>query len=251
MANRTVGITVTGPQYNEDTFDIGDLKWSARRVASSGWLLANGSAVSRTTYASLFAAIAPSLGAVTVTLATPGVFTLTAHGLTVGDSIYLTTTGALPTGLSANTLYYVVSTPDANTFTVSATQGGSAINTSGSQSGTHTLWYCPYGLGDGSTTFNLPDGRGRGLVGPGPADVSPDVWALGQNDGTTLGHRGPRHRHTVNNTGAGNLVTTSGGGQYVGGVTGGASVLTVGHDAVNDPLDSSSYVVANLFVKYA
>jgi hypothetical protein len=79
-------------------------------------------------------------GAATVTIASPGVFTNTGHGLALNDVVLLLTTGALPTGLAANTRYYVVSVPTADTFTVSATRGGSAVNTSGSQSGTHTLY---------------------------------------------------------------------------------------------------------------
>ncbi len=74
----------------------------------------------------------------TVTIASPGVWTATAHGLPNGVSVVLSTTGALPTGLVAGTTYYVVSTA-ADTFQLSATSGGSAINTSGSQSGVHTV----------------------------------------------------------------------------------------------------------------
>lgn len=177
MANRTVGQVVTAPQYNEDTFDIGDVRVSAKRqLPAAGWLAADGSAQSRTTFAALFAAIVPSLGTFTVTLASPGVFTLVAHGLSVGDSLFLTTTGALPTGLAANTLYYVVSVPTADTFTVSATEGGTAINTSVSQSGTHTAWLCLHGLGDGSTTFNLPHGDVEGIL---PAAGTTPIAGLG------------------------------------------------------------------------
>jgi len=75
----------------------------------------------------------------TVTIAAPGVFSATAHGLVLNDIIMLETNGALPTGLSADTEYYVVETIAANTFSVSATQGGTAITTSGSQSGTHSF----------------------------------------------------------------------------------------------------------------
>ncbi len=74
----------------------------------------------------------------TVTIAAPGVFTATAHGLLNGDAVVLSTTGALPTGLAAATTYYVVSKTD-NTFELSATSNGSSITTSGSQSGTHTF----------------------------------------------------------------------------------------------------------------
>jgi len=75
---------------------------------------------------------------VTITIASPGVVTDTAHGMSAGQKIKFTTTGALPTGLTAGTTYYVKTVSDANSYTVSATNGGSAINTSGSQSGTHT-----------------------------------------------------------------------------------------------------------------
>lgn len=74
----------------------------------------------------------------TVTVATPGVFTANGHSLVNGDIVKFTTTGALPTGLVAGTKYYVIASTT-NTFEVSATYGGSAINTTGSQSGTHTL----------------------------------------------------------------------------------------------------------------
>lgn len=77
---------------------------------------------------------------VTVTLASPGVFTLNNHGLRLNDTVFLTTTGALPTGLAAGTIYWVTSTSlSANTFTLSTTPNGAAINTSVSQSGVHTL----------------------------------------------------------------------------------------------------------------
>lgn len=79
-------------------------------------------------------------GTVTVTIASPAVFSFTAHGLVAGQAVYITTTGALPTGLTAGTTYYVISAGlTADAFEVSATLGGSAVNTSGSQSGTHTL----------------------------------------------------------------------------------------------------------------
>src|SRR5512139_1194630 len=69
-------------------------------------------------------------GVVTISQATPGVVTYTNNGLTVGTAVVFTTTGALPTGLVAGTTYYIVSTPDASTFTVSSTLGGAAIATS-------------------------------------------------------------------------------------------------------------------------
>jgi hypothetical protein len=73
----------------------------------------------------------------TVTIASPGVVTWTAHGLSNGSAVVLTTTGALPTGLAASTTYFVVSAAT-DTFQLASTVGGAAINTTGSQSGTHT-----------------------------------------------------------------------------------------------------------------
>ena len=76
----------------------------------------------------------------TVTIASPGVFSLTAHGFTEGTLVYFSTTGALPTGLTAGTAYYLIKAGlTADAFEVSTTIDGSAVNTSGTQSGTHTV----------------------------------------------------------------------------------------------------------------
>ena len=79
----------------------------------------------------------------TVTIASPAVVTCNNHGLRNGDVVILTTTGALPTNLTASpttaaTQYFVINA-STNTFNLSTTLNGTAINTSGSQSGTHTL----------------------------------------------------------------------------------------------------------------
>jgi len=74
---------------------------------------------------------------VTISIATPCVVGWVAHGLVDGSSLTLATTGTLPTGLTVGTTYYVISST-ADTFQLAATLGGSAINTSGSQSGTQT-----------------------------------------------------------------------------------------------------------------
>lgn len=74
---------------------------------------------------------------VTMTIAAPGVLTWTGHPLIDNDALQLATTGALPTGLTAGTTYYVRSSTT-NTFQLAASRGGSAITTTGTQSGTHT-----------------------------------------------------------------------------------------------------------------
>jgi hypothetical protein len=84
-------------------------------------------------------------GTATVTIATPGVVTFTGSNLTVGTPVFFTTTGSLPTGLAPNTVYYVsVTGLTANSFSLSTTvanaYAGTNIATSGTQSGTHTLF---------------------------------------------------------------------------------------------------------------
>ena len=144
------------------------IAYSAPVGAPTSWLACDGSAVSRTTYSTLFTVLCPSIGTFTTTIASPAIITQTAHGLLEATSVYLTTTGALPTGLLANTQYYVKYLT-ANTYSLSLTQtlgvSGAAINTSGTQSGTHTSVRSPWGLGNGTTTFTLPALQGRVLAG--------------------------------------------------------------------------------------
>ena len=70
--------------------------------------------------------------------------------LLTGQQVYFTTTGALPTGLTAGVGSGAIKTPtywvinaSATTFNVALTPGGAAINTSGTQSGIHTLHVLP------------------------------------------------------------------------------------------------------------
>jgi hypothetical protein len=91
-------------------------------LLAAGWSLVNG--------------VTPSV--VTISIANPGVVTLAAHGLAAGTRVTFNTTGSLPSGLSPNTTYYVLS-PTTNTFELSLSSGGSAITTSLTQSGVHTM----------------------------------------------------------------------------------------------------------------
>jgi hypothetical protein len=66
-------------------------------------------------------------------------FGCTAHGLSAGDQVtFKATQGSLPTGLAANTVYYVLAAGlTADAFQVSATAGGSAVNMTGTATGTY------------------------------------------------------------------------------------------------------------------
>ena len=82
---------------------------------------------------------------VTLTIASPCVVTSTNHGLRDGTGLVFSTTGALPTGITAGTTYYARYVA-ANTFHLYDTEAHAKdtasttgrINTSGTQSGTHT-----------------------------------------------------------------------------------------------------------------
>lgn len=90
---------------------------------------------------------------VTISIASPGVITWNNHGLTANQVVLFTTTGALPTGLTAGTNYYVVgSSITTNTFQLSTTSGGAALNTSGTQSGVQSAW-----VSIASVTINASD----------------------------------------------------------------------------------------------
>ena len=103
--------------------------------APSGWLSCDGSNVSRSTYATLFALLCPTT-TVTFTVGSNQV-NWTAHPFVVNDRVQFTTTGTLPTGVTASTTYYVQSV-STNSFTLSATVGGSLLTMSGSPTGVHT-----------------------------------------------------------------------------------------------------------------
>lgn len=92
---------------------------------------------------------------VTISNGSPATITWTSHGLTAGTELAFSTTGSLPTGLTAGTRYYVIAAGLAtNSFRVSATFGGSAVNTSSAGSGTHTAKAIAQMPG---ITFKVPD----------------------------------------------------------------------------------------------
>lgn len=263
-ADVAAGQDATATNYNDlrkDLTPVGTvIPYAPKSIpAGTGWLMCYGQAVSRATYSELFAAIVESIGTFTVTIASPAVFSKTAHGLVAGDAVYFTTTGALPTGLSANTLYYVIAAGlTADAFEVAATFEGAAINTSGTQSGTHTVRHCPHGLGDGSTTFNIPDMRGNFPLGRDNLGGSSrnrvtdsDADALGRQEGsethTLITAEIPAHTHTL---ALKLLSTTNGAGGQIaetGGSNAGPTGSTGGGGAHNN---MPPYMALNYIIKY-
>lgn len=177
--------------------------WTVASVTSAGWTYDCGASatdtagatdyygwivpINRTISASNVSTTQVS-STVTITIASPGVITWTAHGLQDNQPIKLATTGALPTGLVAGTTYYVVPyTNDANTFQLSATKNGAAIVTTGSQSGVHTASYSYATVSDpaidmrvGMRCFVTPYNTADGAYG-GTVQVA-KVWSSTNNE---------------------------------------------------------------------
>lgn len=85
-----------------------------------------------------------ALATITITIAAPGIISWAAHGFSAGSAFQLATTGALPTGLTAGTTFYVCSGANllAGSFaaatTIANALAGTCITTTGSQSGTQS-----------------------------------------------------------------------------------------------------------------
>jgi hypothetical protein len=113
---------------------------------------------------------------VSITIASPAVATSTVV-INEGDVISFTTTGELPTGLAVGTLYYAKNV-SGTTFNLSATFGGAAIVTSGTQSGSHSISQRSVPL------TALPNSSSCPVIQNGltVSDVSRYVFAFGCND---------------------------------------------------------------------
>lgn len=228
-------------------FHVGDYKWRPMPASVSGWLLCDGSEVSRADYTALFDCLNPSMGECAISAGSAAYVTKTAHGLRTGDGVYFTTDGALPQGISPNTRYWAIRT-NADTICIALSyknaMAGIPVEATGTQSGTHTLRRSPYGIGDGATTFNVPDIKGRAMVGVDSSAENPQVEfaAPGQADGEkahllTANENGVHshsagantvaaHSHTASMTGAGDHSHTGStgttGSHYHSGSTNGA-----------------------------
>lgn len=111
----------------------------------------------------------------------------------------------------------------------------------------------PFGTGDGSTTFNLPDLRGRMAVGMTSSGGHTDVDTLGDNEGVVLAYRRPRHGTSLfTSTAVANQITGVRGSLGAGESTKVARPGDGRDDQANTaPVDTPAYLVAGVwFVKY-
>ena len=114
---------------------------------------------------------------ITITIASPGVITLPAgFSFPDGTAFTFTSTGALPTGLTVGQVYFVVNSTG-GTFSVSTTLGGTAITTSGGQSGIQRISQRGIDLADAGDD-DTPIYQNYILV----SDTSRFVLVFGTND---------------------------------------------------------------------
>jgi hypothetical protein len=163
----------------------GQIEWFATLAPPAAYLAANGAAISRVTYAALFAAITAQV----VGTVTSGSNSIT--GVTSPNAMWVGMPISGP-GIPAGATITAVG---GSTLTLSA---NATATTAGA-----TVAICPHGVGDGSTTFNVPDGRGKSFRGwDNGAGLDPGrVFGSYQADGNashTHGVNDPGHAHQHN-----------------------------------------------------
>ena len=185
--------------------EVGAIKPWTKTTAPDGYLLCDGSAVSRTTYADLFDVISTTYGA--------------GDGSTTFNVPQLQ--GKMPQGYDGNT-YNLAGTGGANTVTVAVTNNQAATNATnqsvtitGSISNTtlteaqlashgHNLkcWNYPSPYSDGPQyqKFNIAGGDSNAISGAGGVNVG---YGCITNAGSGTGHN---HAHTLSGTLTGNPV---------------------------------------------
>lgn len=195
-AATVTNLTVTGTATGVPTVPTGALLPFAGVNAPSGFLLAQGQAVSRTTYATLFNVVASA-----TTGTTNGTTLVSSVASTAGFQIGFYVSGP---NITAGT---TIAGFTVNSITLSIAATGSAVG--------QAITVSPYPLGDGSTTFNLPDLQGRQVLGAGAGSglttrilgakvgsetvtisqaMLPNVNFSGTCSGTT-GNDSPAHTH--------------------------------------------------------
>jgi len=198
--------------------EVGAIKPWGKATAPVGYVLCDGTAISRTTYADLFAVISTTYGA--------------------GDS---STTfnvpnlqGKTPQGYDGNT-YNLAGTGGANTVTVAVTNNQAATNATnqavsvtGSISNTSIT---TAQLASHGHTFSYgPDVGPPYVVSTGGGNVDKNQTSTGFTAGSGTGHT---HAHTLSGTLTGNITTS---------LTG--AVTAAGNNAF------SPYVVVNYIIKH-
>lgn len=198
-----------------DTTPVGTIFSSAAFAIPAGYLWCDGSEVARSTYPALFAALVFTITGST----TAGSNVITGVSTTVGVNAGKAIGGSgIPVGatvLSVNA--------GASTITISANATATAAGVS--------IDIGAFGVGDGSTTFNLPDTKHRALRGVGAGK------ALGANDGLAEASRDAAWSHSHAHTAT---VTTTATASSVSAGTPTGSLSSVSAGTPSGSLSSDS-----------
>lgn len=164
-------------------------------------------------------------GTPTISIASPAVITLAAHGYSIGEAVIFTNAGgALPTGINSGQTYYVIAAGfTSGQFEISASFGGAAVNTTGSSTGTQTVASAT--AQQAAVTALTIKGGTQALIGTGP--WSAPSLALG---GASLSGNALAVTGTAAISGAVTAASLALGGASLSGnalaVTGGVAVST-------------------------
>lgn len=182
---------------------------AVENLINGAWLECNGVLVSRTTYAALKTLLdglkVSGLGG-SSTLAAP-INTAPAAGTSETWAITNGGTGAgWPAGGSANfeavvdgETICVTGGIGTNSWTVLRGAEGSTPTTHANGAAIVRASEYPFGVGDGVTTFGLPDTRERALYHVGSVA---ELVRLGKTDVGAYGSRGPNHHHKISSAAA-------------------------------------------------
>lgn len=257
---------VDGKNLDFIVVPIGGIVPYAAYTVPNRFLRCDGSAVSRTTYEDLFNVLCPLAWHSDTVNATSDEIqnTSDSHPFVDGDAIFIVNaSGGMPGGVSANTVYWVInSSSQAIKLATSYANAiaGTGINITSAGGGDLDIYYCPWGVGDGSTTFNLPNLVGKVPVGNNPSDPS-EFRAIGASGGskthTLTTSELPAHTHTQKSgqSGAGGANLPPAGTTYGAGIvsnTGGArdgqATGSTGSDGAHNNIQP--YAVINYIIRY-
>jgi hypothetical protein len=154
--NALLGTTALG-------FQSGDIKETSVLVLQSGWYWCDGSNKSRVTDAALFNAITIQQSGTLNATAVVTALTDTTNG---GNTLISPGMPVSGTNIPANTV--VLSVDSSTQVTLSAAATGSGVT---------PLVFAPYGVGDGSTTFGIPN---RAYLGVGRDNASGSASNINQ-----------------------------------------------------------------------
>ena len=146
----------TNTTTSNDSMPVGSILWYSTTTTPTGWLPADGSAVSRTTYATLFSLIGTTYGVGdgSTTFNVPSVASTTGkYFIRYTTSVGTVTTTSLATSPVGTMLDW----PTTSSYPTGFLRAdGSAVSRT-SYADLFSLIGTTYGTGDGSTTFNLPN----------------------------------------------------------------------------------------------